>query len=161
MLTQIHLHIDAVPAAYGVTDNGAGVATLLELIRYFIRHPPQHDIIFLFNNFEEGGLVGAKQFIKHPWFKSVKMFINLGKTRMIGCLWCWLLNLLLSVEGAGAGGRALLFRCSSLEASKLFSKAKLANASPLGNDMFRLGLIKRYNYRRICCQALGIDAHYD
>ncbi|ORZ01204.1 hypothetical protein BCR43DRAFT_486540 [Syncephalastrum racemosum] len=118
----LNAHYDAVPAAYGVTDNGAGVATLLELIRYFIHHPPQHDIIFLFNNFEEGGLLGAKQFIEHPWFKSVKMFINL--------------------EGAGAGGRALLFRCSSLEASKLLSKAKLANASPLGNDMFRLGLIK-------------------
>ena len=55
-----------------------GVVVMLELLRYYIQHPPQKTIIFLFNNFEEGGLVGAKQFIQHPWFHTVKLFLNLG-----------------------------------------------------------------------------------
>ena len=55
-----------------------GVVTALETLRYFIAHPPRQTIIFLFNNLEEGGLIGAQSFVKHPWFSSVKLFINLG-----------------------------------------------------------------------------------
>ncbi|KAI8138287.1 hypothetical protein BJV82DRAFT_582997 [Fennellomyces sp. T-0311] len=118
----VNAHYDSVPTSYGVTDDGMGVAVEMELLRYFVHHPPQHSMIFLFNNFEEGGLIGAKQFVLHPWFKTVKLFINL--------------------EGAGAGGRALLFRCSSLPAAKLLGSASLVHATPLGNDMFQLGLLK-------------------
>jgi hypothetical protein len=56
-----------------------GTATALELLNYFVQHPPQNTLIFLFNNFEEGGLVGAQSFIHHPWFASIKLFVNLGK----------------------------------------------------------------------------------
>ncbi|KAI9492346.1 hypothetical protein BDB00DRAFT_765537 [Zychaea mexicana] len=119
----LNAHYDSVPTSYGVTDDGIGIAVEMELLRYFVRNPPRTSIIFLFNNFEEGGLVGARQFTKHPWFKTVKLFINL--------------------EGAGAGGRALLFRCSSLPAAKLLaSNSPLVHATPLGNDMFKLGLLK-------------------
>ncbi|CEI88614.1 hypothetical protein RMCBS344292_02996 [Rhizopus microsporus] len=120
----INAHYDSVPTSHGVTDNGMGVATTLELIRYFIHHPPQHTIIFLFNNLEEGGLIGAQSFIRHPWYSSVKLFVNL--------------------EGAGAGGRAVLFRCSNLNAVKKLanSKTSLVHASPAGNDMFKANLIK-------------------
>lgn len=82
-----------------------GVVTTVELIRYFIDHPPRHTIIFLLNNFEEGGLIGAQAFTEHAWYPSVKLFINLGKIytflaqRQVqlliqycmtnrGC-WCW------------------------------------------------------------------------
>lgn len=75
--------LDSVPTSNGVTDNGMGVATTIELLRYFIDNPPRHTIIFLLNNFEEGGLIGAKSFIKHPWYSSVKLFINLGKKKSI------------------------------------------------------------------------------
>ncbi|KAI9316792.1 hypothetical protein BX666DRAFT_2155425 [Dichotomocladium elegans] len=119
----VNAHYDTVPTGYGATDDGTGVAVVMELLRYFIRHPPNHTIIFLFNNFEEGGLIGAEQFVKHPWFPTVKLVINL--------------------EGAGAGGRALLFRCTSLAAAKLMAAhSSLSHASPLGNDMLKLGLIK-------------------
>ncbi|KAG1458229.1 hypothetical protein G6F46_000813 [Rhizopus delemar] len=120
----VNAHYDSVPTSHGVTDNGMGVATAMELLRYFIHHPPRHTIIFLFNNMEEGGLIGAQSFIKHPWYSSVKLFINL--------------------EGAGAGGRAILFRCSNLNAVKKLtnSKAKLLHASPVGNDMFKAQLLK-------------------
>ncbi|KAI9261141.1 hypothetical protein BY458DRAFT_439657 [Sporodiniella umbellata] len=120
----INAHYDSVPTSHGVTDNGMGVATTMELLRYFVQHPPKHTIIFLFNNMEEGGLIGARSFVKHPWYPSIKLFINL--------------------EGAGAGGRALLFRCSNLSAVKKLasSKASLVHASPSGNDMFNANLIK-------------------
>lgn len=52
----INAHYDSVPTAPGVTDNGMGVTVALELVRYFIQHPPRHSIIFLINNAEEGGL---------------------------------------------------------------------------------------------------------
>ena len=70
--------VDSVPTSNGVTDNGMGVATTLEMMRYFIEHPPRNTIIFLLNNFEEGGLLGCKTFIHHPWYAAVKLFINLG-----------------------------------------------------------------------------------
>ncbi|KAI8094094.1 hypothetical protein BDF21DRAFT_375030 [Thamnidium elegans] len=120
----INAHYDSVPTSNGVTDNGMGVVTTMELLRYFIHHPPRHTIIFLFNNFEEGGLIGAKSFIHHPWYSSVKLFINL--------------------EGAGAGGRAIMFRCSNLNAVQKLarSSASFKHGSPLGNDMFKADLIK-------------------
>lgn len=123
-----------------------GVATTLELIRYFIHHPPQHTIIFLFNNLEEGGLIGAQSFIRHPWYSSVKLFVNLGKKkkkRITDPILFFLISI--NSEGAGAGGRAVLFRCSNLNAVKKLagSKARLLHASPAGNDMFKANLIKR------------------
>lgn len=94
--------LDSVPTSHGVTDDGMGVAVELELLRYFVKHPPQNTIIFLFNNFEEGGLVGAKHFVNHPWFPTVKLFFNLGMhqkenrnlcsfllTFFIRGRWCW------------------------------------------------------------------------
>ncbi|KAI8981705.1 hypothetical protein BDF20DRAFT_817440 [Mycotypha africana] len=120
----VNAHYDSVPSSNGVTDNGMGVSVALELIRYFIDHPPRNTIIFLFNNFEEGGLIGAKAFANHPWYSTVKLFINL--------------------EGAGAGGRAIMFRSSNLNAVQKIarSSAALKHASPLGNDMFRFRLLK-------------------
>lgn len=73
--------IDSVPTSNGVTDDGMGVVTILELIRYFIENPPRHTIIFLINNFEEGGLLGAKIFVNHPWCSNIKLFYNLGKKK--------------------------------------------------------------------------------
>ncbi|KAL0076472.1 hypothetical protein F4703DRAFT_1743329 [Phycomyces blakesleeanus] len=120
----INAHYDSVPTSAGVTDNGISVAVTLELLRYFMDHPPQHSLIFLFNAFEEGGLLGAKSFVKHPWYPSVKAFVNL--------------------EGAGAGGRAIIFRSSSLYAlrSLASSGVPFVHASPLGNDMFKTKLLK-------------------
>ncbi|KAI8638434.1 hypothetical protein BD408DRAFT_423060 [Parasitella parasitica] len=120
----LNAHYDSVPTSNGVTDNGMGVVTTLEVMRYFVEHPPRNTIIFLFNNFEEGGLLGCKTFIHHPWYAAVKLFINL--------------------EGAGAGGRAMMFRTSNLDAVKKLagSSAKLLHGSPLGNDMFKAQLIK-------------------
>lgn len=84
-------NIDSVPTSNGVTDDGMGIVTILELIRYFIENPPRHSIIFLLNNFEEGGLLGAKSFIHHPWYKNVRVFYNLGNEILKGYLNLFLL----------------------------------------------------------------------
>ncbi|EIE84708.1 hypothetical protein RO3G_09418 [Rhizopus delemar RA 99-880] len=120
----INAHYDSVSTSHGVTDNGMGTAVALELLRYFVKNPPQNTVIFLFNNFEEGGLIGAEAFALHPWFSTIKIFVNL--------------------EGTGAGGRALVLRSNNLAATQglASSGAKLLHASPLGNDFLQAKLLK-------------------
>ncbi|CAO3592800.1 unnamed protein product [Absidia cylindrospora] len=120
----VNAHYDSVSTSHGVTDNGMGTATALELLNYFVQHPPQNTLIFLFNNFEEGGLVGAQAFVQHPWFSTIKLFVNL--------------------EGTGSGGRSLLFRSSNLEAVKQLasSRAHLLHGTPFGNDMLKSKLVR-------------------
>ncbi len=72
-------HFDTVANAPGASDNGAAVSALLELIRMLGHHPPlENDIIFLFTDGEEQGLLGASAFTReHNWLNDVKMVINL------------------------------------------------------------------------------------
>ena len=53
-------HYDSVAAGPGAGDDGAGVATLLEVARALSREPArEHPVWFLFTDAEELGLVGA------------------------------------------------------------------------------------------------------
>jgi len=72
-------HYDTVEDAYGASDNGAAVVTMLELIRLLKHHPPlKNDIIFLFTDGEEVGLLGAKAFLdEHPRTEDIGAVINL------------------------------------------------------------------------------------
>jgi hypothetical protein len=70
-------HYDSVPFGPGAADDIAGVAAILETLRA-LKHLPQpvNDIIALINEGEEGGLLGAKAFQKHPWFKDIGLLLN-------------------------------------------------------------------------------------
>src|ERR1044072_6201627 len=61
-------HYDSVPTGRGASDNGAGVASLLEtLVALKAQAPLKNDVIFLFTDGEEVGLLGASAFInEHP-----------------------------------------------------------------------------------------------
>ncbi|KAI8369733.1 hypothetical protein BD560DRAFT_435134 [Blakeslea trispora] len=119
----VNAHYDSVSTSHGVTDNGMGTAVALELLRYFVQHPPKNTVIFLFNNFEEGHLIGADAFALHPWFSTIKLFVNL--------------------EGTGAGGRALLFRSNIMSAvEKLASTARYLHGSTLGNNLLKSRLLR-------------------
>ncbi|KAF9173676.1 hypothetical protein BGX21_003511 [Mortierella sp. AD011] len=119
----VDAHFDTVLIGHGATDDGIGVAVCLEMIRNLIHHPVKHNVIFNINNGEEVGLFGAASFMKHQWAADVKAFVNL--------------------EGAGAGGRALLFRSSNKALAKFYSKVgNSPHANVFGNDVFKLGLIK-------------------
>jgi len=68
-------HYDSVPAAPGNGDDGAGVAAILETLRALHTQPPlQNDLIVLFTDGEEDGLLGASAFAaEHPWAKDVRL----------------------------------------------------------------------------------------
>src|SRR5215210_1253367 len=75
----IMAHYDSVPAAPGASDDGAGVATMLETLRALKAGPPlKNDVIFLFTEGEERGLLGARAFVdSHPWARDVGVVLNL------------------------------------------------------------------------------------
>ncbi|OMH81695.1 Vacuolar membrane protease [Zancudomyces culisetae] len=121
-------HIDSVQISYGATDDGINGGVMLEIIRHLIYNPVQSTVVFNFNNGEEIGLYGALGFVNHPWAKTVKAFINM--------------------EGAGAGGPAMVFRASNLDVVSRYSKKNSGyitkwrpHANVFANDAFALGLI--------------------
>lgn len=71
-------HYDSVPTGPGASDDGVGVATLLETARALKSGPPPgRDVIFLFTEGEEVGLLGARAFVgSHPWASDVGVVLN-------------------------------------------------------------------------------------
>ncbi len=86
-------HYDSgVSTSYGASDAGSGVVTLLEGLRAYLAQGerPKNDIILLFSDAEEIGLLGAQAFIdKHPWISDVRLVLNF--------------------EARGSGGPVLMF----------------------------------------------------
>jgi Peptidase family M28 len=72
-------HYDSVPAGPGDSDDGVGVAAVLEIARALKSMPaPHHSVIFLLDEGEEAGLLGARAFVdSHPWAKDVRAAVNL------------------------------------------------------------------------------------
>jgi hypothetical protein len=71
-------HYDSVPTGPGAADNGAAVASILEVVRV-LRAGTQlkNDIIVLFTDSEEIGLMGAKAFIHDPqWKNKIGIILN-------------------------------------------------------------------------------------
>ncbi|HEU4382918.1 MAG TPA: M28 family metallopeptidase [Anaeromyxobacteraceae bacterium] len=86
-------HHDSVPAGPGASDDGAGVAALLEVARALGADPPRRPVILLVDDAEEAGLVGAAAFAgAHPWMREVGAVVNL--------------------EARGTSGPSLLFQTS-------------------------------------------------
>lgn len=87
-------HYDSVPTAPGAGDDAAGVATLIETVRALKSGPPlKNDLILVFSDAEELGLVGARAFADaHPWMKDVGVVLNF--------------------EARGAGGPSMMFETS-------------------------------------------------
>lgn len=72
-------HYDSVPTAFGASDDGAGVAGMLETVRalHAAGTPLRNDVIFLFTDGEENGLLGAHAFVdEHRWAKDVGLVLN-------------------------------------------------------------------------------------
>ena len=71
-------HYDTVPSSPGASDNGSGVAAMLEILRAVKAGSPlSHDVMFLFSDGEEIGLLGAKAFVyRHPWAKEIGVVLN-------------------------------------------------------------------------------------
>ena len=120
----VNAHFDSVSTGYGATDDGVGVITALQLIKYFTTegNTPERGVIALFNNGEEDGLYGAKAFLSHPMSSFVHTFLNL--------------------EGAGAGGRATLFRSTDAEVTQAYSNSPYPFGTVVSADGFQLGVVR-------------------
>ena len=79
-------HYDSVAAGPGAFDDGAGAAAVLECARVFRSLPqPKHSIIFLVDDGEEAGLLGARVFVgQHPWAKEVRVAVNVDSRGTTG-----------------------------------------------------------------------------
>ncbi|HEX8335231.1 MAG TPA: M20/M25/M40 family metallo-hydrolase [Pyrinomonadaceae bacterium] len=71
-------HYDSVPNSPGASDDGSGVVVLLETLRALKAGPPlKRDVIALFDEGEEIGLLGAKSFVaESPHAKQVGLVLN-------------------------------------------------------------------------------------
>ena len=87
-------HYDSVPTGPGASDDGSGVAALLEVIRALKTGSPlKNDIRFLFSDGEEIGMLGAKAFVdESPYAKDVAAVLNF--------------------EARGIGGPSIMFETS-------------------------------------------------
>ena len=72
-------HYDSAPASYGAGDDGSAVASMLEILRA-LKHsaPLRNDVVFLFTDGEEAGLLGAEAFVReYPLAKNIGLVLNM------------------------------------------------------------------------------------
>ncbi len=87
-------HYDSVPTAPGAADDGSGVAALLETARALRSGPPpRNDIILLFTDGEERGLLGAQAFLRDD-------------------SWAFAAGVVLNFDSAGSSSPALMYETS-------------------------------------------------
>jgi hypothetical protein len=82
-------HYDSVPAGPGAADDGASVAAILETLRALKAGPPlRDDVIVLFTDGEEAGMLGAHLFaMQHPWARDVGLALNFEYRGNTGPIW--------------------------------------------------------------------------
>ncbi|KAM0558328.1 hypothetical protein ACHAPJ_005022 [Fusarium lateritium] len=133
----VNCHFDSVSTGYGATDDGMACVSMLQLLSYFTLkgRQPKNGIVLLFNNAEEDGLLGARAFGYSPLLHFIHTFVNL--------------------EGAGAGGRALLFRTTDLQAAKVYSKSPRPLGSVVAANAFERGVIKSATDYEIFADIFG------
>ena len=73
----LNTHYDSSPVGPGAGDAGPGVATLLEVASILKNERLGRPLIFLFNEGEEIGLVGARAFLSDPLSRRVDSLVNL------------------------------------------------------------------------------------
>ena len=134
----VNAHYDSVSTGYGVTDDGVGVVTILQLISHFSSdgHQPKRGVVALLNNGEEDFLNGAYAFAKHPMSRFAHTFLNL--------------------EGAGAGGRATLFRSTDVEVTRAYQQSPSPFGSVVNGDAFKRGIIRSATDYEVFKDILGM-----
>jgi hypothetical protein len=73
----LNAHYDSVSVGPGAADDGAGVATMLEVAQQLKDKPLRRPVMLLFNEGEELGLVGARAFLADPLSRDVDSVVNL------------------------------------------------------------------------------------
>ena len=115
-------HYDGVEAGPAASDDGAGSAAILETLRALRarKQPLEHDIVALFTDGEEAGLLGAAAFVReHPWAKDVAAVLNF--------------------EARGTSGRSFMFETGSgnLDVARALRSARDATAGSVFATIYR------------------------
>jgi MFS family permease len=116
-------HYDGVEAGPAAADDGAGCAALLEVVRALRarKTPLVHDVIILFTDGEEAGLLGAAAFVReHVWAKDVAAVVNL--------------------EARGTTGRSFMFETGpgNLDAARALRSAGDVTAGSVFSAVYRI-----------------------
>jgi hypothetical protein len=112
-------HYDSVAAGPGASDDGAGVAVLLEVARLLGNRPAGlHPVVLLFTEGEEEGLLGAEAFV--------------DSSTMAGHI-AWMINL----EARGTSGKIAMFQTGDDSGRLVDSYASLAR-SPLTSSLLNV-----------------------
>ncbi|MEO6579619.1 MAG: M20/M25/M40 family metallo-hydrolase [Sphingomicrobium sp.] len=111
----LNAHYDSTPTGPGASDDGLGLATLIEIAANLRESPPGRPVTFLFNEGEEFGLNGARAFLAHdPLAKEVDSLIN--------------------IDTRGVNGPALMFETNLPNEPALADYAR-ANRRPYANSV--------------------------
>ncbi|HEX8150917.1 MAG TPA: M20/M25/M40 family metallo-hydrolase [Pyrinomonadaceae bacterium] len=110
-------HYDSVSTGPGAGDDGSGVAVVLETLRALRAGPPlKNDVIALFTDGEEVGLLGAQAFVnEHPWAEDAGLVLNF--------------------EARGNSGPSLMFETSEHNGWLVENISQLPTP-PVGNSLF-------------------------
>ena len=116
-------HYDSVGAGPGASDDGMGVAALLEVARILKTSPPMRNlVVFLIDDGEESGLLGAEAFVSgDPLAKRIGAVVN--------------------PEARGTSGASLLFETSE---RNLWLVRLAAEALPRPNTSSVFSSVYRY-----------------
>lgn len=111
----LNSHYDSTPAGPGASDDGLGVATMLEVAHHLAREQSSRPVTLLFNEGEEAGLLGARAFIEtDPAAREVTALLNM--------------------EGRGVTGPVYMFETSRPNGSAIRSYAR-GSPAPLANSL--------------------------
>jgi hypothetical protein len=145
-------HYDSQPAGPGASDDGVGTVVLLEVARALRTGPTlRHDVIFLFDEGEEYGLLGAEAFVaSDPWADDVAVVVN--------------------IEARGTRGPSVMFETSRGN-RRLIEIYAEAVAHPRANSAFStiyerlpndtdLSVFKQYEYAGLNFAHAGNFEHY-
>lgn len=116
------VHYDGVEAGPAAADDAAGCAAVLETLRALRarNEPLVNDVIALFTDGEESGLLGAAAFVReHPWATDIGVVLNF--------------------EARGTGGRSFMFETGlgNLDAARALRTAGDASAGSVYATLYR------------------------
>jgi hypothetical protein len=143
----ISSHYDSAVGSPGAFDDGIPIVVMLEVISNLLsKHQEdpslvlKHDIIFLFNDAEEVGLLGAAAFVKkHEWASDVKVFLNL--------------------EAAGVTGKPILFQSTNAWVMNEYAEAiPYPKGNAVAQDIFDLGIIPSLTDYRVYSNELRLGS---
>lgn len=110
-------HYDSVPTGPGASDDGAGIATLLEVAHALVTGGAvERDVVLLFDDGEEAGMLGAEAFVR-----TSREFARIGAV--------------INVEARGTEGPSMMFETKHVRLGGIRAMAR-ALTRPVTSSLF-------------------------